>query len=265
MKFFEFQFNPQQEKKEILFDSFCFQPQTKKEEHLGCLYLIGELKNILPGSQNIFSKLVKIIKNSYYAQEGTPQERFKEGLDKANNFLKKEIKKENVNWIGNLSFAALALTPKMESCLTRAGNLKIFLQRNKELFDIGENVESSSSERLFPTLIEGSFASEDKVFLMTGEVFRIFFKEDILEKLAEAKNIGEIKKIIKEKRKALKDVLGSFLVIVPEKRNILTKKIYFPALPKISFLSTLSSFWKNNLLKVSILIILLLLGWLIFK
>jgi hypothetical protein len=283
MKFLEFHFNPKlAKKKDIVFDTFCFVPETKDEENLGYLYLIGELKNVLPKTQNLLNTLSEIIKREFYKVPSRgAQESFKESLNRANEFLAREIKKENVSWLGNLNFAVISLTSDFSINFSKVGNFKILLLREKEIYNIGESINfTSSSAKVFPNVVEGKLREGDKIVVVTREVFEAFEKEGIFQDLAEAKKRREFKKIFQEKKKTLREIFGACLLIIPEKKGILFKKIYFP---KISFsLKKLPPFssllekispqspilqekLKKGLVAILILAILLFLGWLIFR
>ncbi len=265
MKFLEFHFNPKLAKKKgVIFDTFCFVPKKKEEEKFGYLYLIGELKNVLPRTQNLLNKLAEIVHKEYYKfAERSVGESFKESLARANEFLAQEVKKENVSWLGNLNMAIVSFSQDFLLNLAKVGKLKILLLRDKEIFDVGGNIrEVSSCERTFSKAIEGKLSQGDKLLLLTSEVFEIFQTQGIIEKLAEIKKIKEIKKILKEKKKILKEIFGAQLVIIPQKKSLLFKKI---CLPQPVFLSSLPERTRKNLIAILVLIILLLLGWLIFK
>lgn len=278
MKVFEFHFNPKLKQEDAIFDSFCFVPETKVERNLGSLYLVGEIKNVLPKTQGILTELAEIIKREYYKfpQKGA-SESFKESLGKANEFLEREIKKGNVNWLGNLRFAVISSAPDFLINFSKVGNLKILLLREGEVFDIGERVNfAASPTKPFPNIVEGELSKGDKILVVTPEVFEVFNKEEIFQNLLEVKKPKQIKKIFKEKKKILKEIFGVCLLIIPEKKGILAQKIY---LPKISF--PLPSFkfpqkilpqspifqekLKKSLIALLILALLLLLGYLIFK
>lgn len=278
MKVFEFHFNPKNKKVDTIFDTFCFLPETKAEENLGYLYLVGELSNVLPKTKGILIEIAEIIKREYYKfPQREVSDSFKESLEKANEFLASELRKENVNWLGNLRFAAISLAPDFLINFSKVGNLKILLLREGEIFDIGERINfATSSTKPFPNLVEGKLSEKDEILVVTEEVFEVFNKEGILQNLAEIKKPRQIKKIFKEKKKILKKIFGGCLLIIPEKKGILAKKIYFP---KISFPTPSFKFpqrilpqsfllqekLKKSLISLLILAILLLLGYLIFK
>jgi len=265
MKFLEFHFNPKlAKKKDVIFDTFCFVPEKKEEEKFGYLYLIGELKNVLPKTQNLLNKLAEILHKEYYKfPERSVEESFKESLVQVNEFLAGELKKENVSWLGNLNIAIVSFSQDFLLNLAKVGKLKILLLRDKEIFDVGENVkEVSSYERTFSKAIEGKLSQGDKLLLLTPELFEIFQTQGIIEKLAKIKKIKEIKKILKEKKEILKETFGASLLIIPQKKSLLFKKIY---LPRPEFLSSLPERTRKNLIAILVLIILLLLGWLIFR
>lgn len=283
MKVFEFHFNPKSKKADTIFDSFCFVPETKVERNLGYLYLVGELKNVLPKTKGILAELAEIIKREYYRlPEREASESFKESLVKANEFLASELKKENTVWLGNLNFAAVSLVPGFLINFSKVGNLKILLLRDAEVFDIGERVNfAASPTQPFPNIVEGELTEKDKILVVTPEVFEVFGRERIFQDLLEVKKPRQIKKIFKEKKKILREVFGVCLLIIPDKKGRVAKRIQMVSdwRPKISlptpsfkFLQKISpqSFilkekLKKSLIAILILGLLLLLGYLIFK
>ncbi|RLC36539.1 MAG: hypothetical protein DRH33_06850 [Candidatus Nealsonbacteria bacterium] len=283
MKFLEFHFNPKlAKKKDIIFDTFCFVPEKKEEKNLGYLYLIGQLRNILPKTKGILVNLAEIIKNEYYKfPDRKASESFKESLEKANEFLAQEVRKENVSWLGNLNFGVISLTPDFSINLSKVGNLKILLLRDGEIFNIAESINfESSPTKIFPNFVKGKVSQGDKILMTTPEVFQVFDQEGVFQNLAKAKKSREIKKIFKEKKKSLKEISGASLLIIPPKKGILAKNVSFPKIPKLSFLSKsltslsqkifphsllLQEKIKKSVIALLILLILLLLGWLIFR
>ena len=269
MKVFEFHFNPKIKEKDTIFDSFCFVPETEAEESLGFLYLVGEIKNVLPKTKGILAELAEIIKKEYYrTPQREAQNSFKEAMEKANEFLVQETREDNVAWLGNLNFAAISLTPDFLMNLAKVGKLKILLLREKEVFDVGENINfNAAANKIFPNIVEGKLIQGDKILVLTQKVFEIFKNEEIIKNLAEIKKPRKIKRIFKEKKRILKEIFGVYLLIIPKKKGILFKKIYFPKIPKIPFLKFpfLQEKTKKTLIALLILVLLLLLGWLIFK
>ena len=271
MRFFEFHFNPKNKKADTIFDSFCFVPETKVERNLGHLYLVGELKNVLPKTQGILTELAEIIKREYYKlSQREVSESFKESMVKANEFLASEIRKENTVWLGNLKFAAVSLAPNFLINFSKIGNLKILLLKEGEVFDIGERVNlAASPTKPFPNIVEGNLTEKDKILVVTEEVFGAFDKQGIFQDLLEAKKPRQIKKIFKEKRKILKEIFGVCLLIIPDKKVRVAKKIQTPSLKFLQRISPQSFILKEKLKKglIALLILglLLLLGYLIFK
>ena len=118
MRVFEFHFNPrlrqgfggQAKLPDLIFDSFCYEPENIYERRVGSLYLVGLLKNVLPQNLHFLDRLAKLIKDQYYRSTlSTPEKALKESLRQGNEFLEGIAKKGDVSWLGNLSFAALSL------------------------------------------------------------------------------------------------------------------------------------------------------------
>lgn len=302
-KFFEFYFNPKL-KRDTSLETFCFSPADKKEEKLGNLYLVGELKNSLPKNKNLLKDLAEIIKNEYYAlSPGETEESLKESLAKANQFLEKELKKENTTWLGNLNFFVFSLTPEQKppqkffqklswklpfgsqqalnflARFSKVGDLKVFLFRQEEIFNLGDTAGiRNSAIKIFSNIAEGKVSQGDKILVLGEELFKEFWENKIFENLKDIKKPKELKKLFKKNKEILKEFFGILLFIFVKKER---KKIYLN-LPKIPlpFSETYqkilppSSFFrslpfqeklKKSFISILILIILLLLGYLIFQ
>ncbi|MCJ7786746.1 hypothetical protein MUP06_00825, partial [Patescibacteria group bacterium] len=245
MRIFELHFNPEA-KEDLIFDSFCYEPENVYEKRLGSLYIVGELRNTLPQNSRLLDNIAQVIKGKYYAFPlQTPEQSFKESLKQVNEFLAGEVSKENVSWLGNLNFAVLSLK-NFDLNFTKVGGLKILLLRAAEIIDIGGNLELQDIEpyplKIFVNIVSGKLDVNDKILVLTKEVFEFLSatratakggKED-LSSLTPEKNqksykptqnsIQEIAKmpvfdekklreILKAKEKGLSEISGVCLLI----------------------------------------------------
>ncbi|PJA83821.1 MAG: hypothetical protein CO146_00505, partial [Candidatus Nealsonbacteria bacterium CG_4_9_14_3_um_filter_37_29] len=125
MQVFEFHFNPKL-KPDLIFDSFCYEPENIYERRVGSLYMAGVLKNVLPQNLRFLDNLAKVVKERYYTPTlHSPEKSLKESLQRTNDFLERIAKSGNVNWLGNLSFAILSLR-NFELNFAKVGDFKIF-------------------------------------------------------------------------------------------------------------------------------------------
>ncbi len=91
MRIFELHFNPEA-KEDLIFDSFCYEPENVYEKRLGSLYMVGELRNTLPQNSRLLDNIAQVIKGKYYAFPlQTVEQSFKESLRKIWNGLSKKI------------------------------------------------------------------------------------------------------------------------------------------------------------------------------
>jgi len=201
MQIFELHFNPKL-KKDQIFDSFVYEPENTYEKNLGSLYMVGELQNTLPQNSKLLDNLANIIKKNYYTFSIKSSEKaLSQCLKKANEFLAEEVKKENVSWLGNLNFTILSLN-NFDLTFTKTGELKILLLRNKEIIDIGKNLDLREIEpyplKIFLNIVSGKLLQDDRILVLTKEVFEFLFQQNLLAKIAEAENINskKIKEIL---------------------------------------------------------------------
>jgi hypothetical protein len=260
MKVFEFYFNPRA-KKDVVYDSFVYEPENIDKKRLGNLYIVGELLNTIQQDAHFLKNLAKIIEQGYY--DGTNSEQgLRIGLKKANEFLGEEIKKGKVNWLGNLNLAVISFQALVLN-FTKIGDIKILLLRTTdalnplvhsevEIMDIGTNLEfqnvTSSSSKIFGNIVSGKLSPEDKIIVLTKNAFELFKKNDLIKKISQAPNEKALKQIFKEKKQILSEISGICLLIFslssPAQNPSAAKKIllylgkFRLSLPRFTLLNT---------------------------
>ena len=224
MQIFELHFNPES-KEGLIFDSFCYEAENIFEKRVGNLYMVGSLKNSILQNSRLLDRLAKTIKERFYGFSAhSPESALREGLKKANEFLEKIAREGDVSWLGNLNFVVISLK-NFDLNFTKVGNLKILLLRNGQIMDIDKNVDLQGIEpyplKIFSNIIVSSLAEEDKILILTDEVFKAFSSENILNKIAESISFEEkeLKKILKQKEEKLLNIAGTCLIIKITKEN----------------------------------------------
>ncbi len=234
MKVFEFHFNPRGTETKV-FETFVYEPETAAEEKQGYLYMAGALNNVLPQNDKLLDSLAGIIKREYYSKPAS----LKENLEKANEFLAAEVKKENVSWLGNLNFAIFSLSAEIpnqdsqELNFTKTGDTKMMLIRGREIVDIGSSLdtESSHSSKIFQNVSNGKLLSGDKIMILSYDIFNFFVSKNLIRKTALAATEKELKQILNPYRKELVQVSGFCLFILLQRsRFSVLKKIKKPKL-----------------------------------
>lgn len=256
---------------ETIFDTFCFFPETRQENKLGVLYLMGEMKNALHSTQNILPEIAQVIKEEYYQfTYQTPQDCFRAALEKADEHLL-ELKRQNSDLLGNLNFTAIALLPDFSVSISKVGDCKLFLLTGKNIFDIGDNFDPSQSPiRTFPNVIEGSLEKTDKIITITDQLFDVFYEQEIFHALLDIKRPKQIKELFKQKKPALSQAYGCCLLILVKRQwpKIFLKSAFGRPRPPAAGGGGSPSFWRKNSSKIVfsflLLALLLALGWLIF-
>ena len=196
MRIFELHFNPKL-KEDYFFDSFVFEPSHSYEKKLGSLYQVGDLKNALPNNAKFLDNLAKNIKEKYFTLSfKTPEKAISESLKKANEFLGQELKKENVNWLGNLNFAVLSVK-NSDLIFTKTGDIKILMIRQGAITDIGKGLEIEKIDpyplRIFFNIVTGKLIPNDIVLVLTKEIYDYLNQQKILEKLRQERFLNEKK------------------------------------------------------------------------
>ncbi|MDI6591533.1 MAG: hypothetical protein QME61_01130 [Patescibacteria group bacterium] len=235
MQVFEFHFNPKASE-DIIFDSFCYEPENIYEKRLGSLFVVGELRNVLPQNLKFLDNFVDFLKKEYYSApiKLSPEASLKESLKKSNEFLEEIAKKGNLSWLGNLNLAILSLKD-FKLNFTKIGDLKIFLLRGNQITDIGKNLEFSGIESIplktFGNIVSGKLAEEDKILVLTEEVAEFFSAQNLFLEIGKITPFNEknLKEILKTKKGQLSKISGICLLIVltkeilPQKREIISQ------------------------------------------
>jgi len=238
MQVLEFHFNPKV-KKDIVFDTFCYEPENIYEKKVGSLYLVGFLKNALPQHKSFLDNLAKIIKERYYKSISVNAEKaLKEGLKKANESLEKIAKDGDVSWLGNLSFAAISLKD-YELSFAKVNDLKVVLLRKGQIMDIDQRIDREGIEpyplKVFGNIISGNLAENDLILILTGEVFETFLKEKVLDEIAEIDPFDQkkLKTALNKKRGVLSEISGICLLLYLSKESTPKEKEAFSPPRKI--------------------------------
>lgn len=304
MQIFELHFNPKP-KEEQIFDSFVYEPENIYEKKLGSLYMVGELKNILPQNLKFLDNLAQIVKKNYYTLSAqSPEKALSETLKKANEYLGEEVKKDNVSWLGNLNFSVLSIKD-FGLTFTKTGNLKIILIRAGQIIDVGKNLDLREMEpyplKVFVNIVSGRLLENDMVLILTEEIFKFLYQQNILSKFARTEGLAEninskkIKEIVppdlfvKGEGKNVSGIL--FLSVLKSKYKIgkkfqpilfqkeerfsffqkITSKLPLLKLPKLKLPKlklpkfALQPEIRKKIILIIVLILLLILGYLIFK
>jgi hypothetical protein len=257
MRIFQFYFNPKS-REDLIFDSFCFEPENIYEKRLGSLYMVGGLKNALPKNYNFLEKIAKFVKENFYKKTLVkPEKALRETLKETNQFLEKIAKSGDVSWLGNLSFAILNLK-NFELNFTKVGEMKFYLLRGKKIIDIDKRLKLQDIEpyplKIFGNVVTGKLIENDLVLVLTKEVFDFFQNENLIQKIRELGYFNErdFKRILDEKKETLSKVKGIAFVIslskevAKQKKEIIAPKV----LKEFSLKDFFSPFFKTEIKKL---------------
>lgn len=301
MQVFEFHFNPKA-REDLIFDSFCYEPENIYEKRLGSLFIVGELRNVLPQNLKFLQNLANFLKGKYYLApfKFSPETSLKESLKKLNEFLEGILKSGDVSWLGNLNLAALSLK-NFELIFTKVGTLKLFLLRRGKIMDIDQKLRFQEIEpyplKIFGNIVSSKLAENDILLVLTKEVFEFFKNQSLLDEIAKIIPFDQkkLKGIFNKKGEELSKISGICLLIsLTKDRHPKTTLFYrespvkkfsfklvcwqpkflkFPklSLPKLRFPKIrifkikIRPTLKKNLILILVLIIFLSFGFFIFK
>ena len=231
-KILEFQFNPARTKepklpvwlrrkhRQYFFESSRFSPANKTEKPLGNLCLIAETASQDFKARALLLSLARIMRKEYYRFfYPNPADCFKWALEQGNRFLSRQLKQDNNSFLGKINFAALSSRPDLSISLAKIGQPPILLLTNNEVFDLSRSLlqEGSLAFQHFSNVIEGEIKPQDKLLLLTQDIFEVFDEEEMLRWLLPARSTNEIKKIFQQKKPALRQAVGACLIILAKK------------------------------------------------
>ena len=198
MQIFELHFNPKL-KEDQTFDTFVYEPESAYEKKLGSLYIAGELQSSLRSDSKFLDNLAQAVKKSYYTLSiNYPEKALSHSSKKANEFLAEEVRKEHVNWLGNLNFAIFSLSD-FNLNFTKTGDLKILLIRQGQIIDIGKNLDFQEIDpyplKIFFNTVSGKLIENDKILVLTKQLFDFFKEKNILSQIARIQNELDSKKL----------------------------------------------------------------------
>jgi len=237
MRVFEFHFNPEV-KEDLIFDSFCYEPENIYERRLGGLYIIGELKNALPQNYRLLNKISSVLKKEYYwKSQRSPELALKESLKEVNEFLSKEVSKNNTSWLGNLDLAIVSFKDLLLN-FSKVGDIKILLIRGGRINEISKSLEFSEIEpyplKIFGNIVTGKTTEGDIVLILTKEVYDFFISQNLLNEIVKLPTFDEknIKQIFKTRKTALLEIFGVCLLITITKETEPVETLTFRKKPE---------------------------------
>ena len=216
-------------------DTFVYEPENIQEQALGNLYIVGGISNKLANNSSyLVNLLASIVKKDYYANpKRNPFEALESALHKANMTLADFTESGNTSWIGNLDMVVAVWQDKILH-FSLAGKIKIYLLRNNEITDIGQNLLKNETKphpfKTFANIASGSLEEGDKIIFATPAIANEFSSGTLKNIFSIETSEGALKKIEdffqKEKNK---ENLGMLTLEI--KKEILPKEEI--SLPKI--------------------------------
>lgn len=214
MQIFDIRFNPKIEEDRFL-NVFAYEPENIYEKRLGSLYITGDLTNALPQNSRLLDNTAQVVRKKYYNFSYKSQEKaLSESLKKVNDFLGEEIKKDNVDWLGNFNFSILSIK-EFNLTFSASGKIKIALMRGGEITNIGESLNAQEIEpyplKVFFNIISGKLIEGDKLLVASFDVYNFLEKKNLIQKLAKAKEID---------RRILKRLLAPSVLFDKKEKNL---------------------------------------------
>ncbi len=216
-------------------DTFVYEPENIQEQALGNLYIVGGISNKLANNSSyLVNLLASIVKKDYYANpKRNPFEALESALHKANMTLADFTESGNTSWIGNLDMVVAVWQDKILH-FSLAGKIKVYLLRNNEITDIGQNLLKSETKphpfKTFANIASGSLEEGDKIIFATPAIAHEFSSGTLKNIFSIETSEGALKKIEDFFRKEKnKENLGMLTLEI--KKEVLPKEEI--TLPKI--------------------------------
>jgi hypothetical protein len=200
MQIFEFQFNPG--KKDYKIEVLSYQIKNKSKY----LFVVGELKNIIPGNENLLSKTTTLIKNEFNLNPlASAEDSLKSSLIKVNESLAIEISKDNVSWLGNLHLSVVSIFDNNVSA-SKIGKMELFHIKGLKIDDLDGKIKEELNEskqevyvKTFSNVVSGKISKNEKILVTSNEVIGLLKKEGIIDKILSLPHTTQ---------KSIEDLLG---------------------------------------------------------
>lgn len=208
-------------------DIFIYEPENIEEQALGNLYVIGEVLNFPENSSYLLNLLASIIKKEFYSKtKRSTIESLETSLNKANSTLSDFVERGNTGLVGNLNMAC-GVYNNGTFHLSQVGKIKTILIRNRQITDIGKNINKEkkpSPFRTFANIVSGELEINDFVLVATPEFFNIFSLERLkqLSSLAFEDMVDNLRDSV-EKEEGINMV--SALIMQTEEKKIKKDKL----------------------------------------
>ena len=271
-KTLEYYFNPKK-KGEEYFESFAYAPSDKKEASLGNLYMVAHLRNQSLERKEAVQKLAERIKERYYEDSDKRREdAFRAALKEADGYLK-VVARKNPNILEHLSFTVFSLSFDLDLSFSKIGDLKMFLVRGGQAFDIGKDLDINySTPNIFPNVVGGKLEEEDQMVIFSKPFFEKIGEKKIFENFQYIKKASDLKKLLKDKRKELRRFPGLlFYIFAKRKKATVLLNIPSPSIPSLNIYERIypespvfREKLKQSLIAIFILILILLIGYAFF-
>ncbi len=195
MKVFELYFNPKNERK--ISESFQYKPKDAYEGKLGRIYLIGEISDPESRDRSFLQNIFHVTKEHFYKNTSlSPEKALKETLQEVNDFIAK-------NKYGDRLSIVIISSKNFDLNLAKIGRIKIFLLKKEKAKDIGEDAGTEKTN-LFHDMVSGKMKKEERLMVLTSEIYDFFRKEKLLEEITNKgpsqETIEKISKLQKEKQ-----------------------------------------------------------------
>lgn len=231
MQIFEYYFNPKAQK-DRFFEVFSLEPQ--KDPSIGNLYIVGELSHTLPQNAGLLQKFAKIISQEYSLSSDIKSQDtlFRTFLKKANDFFAHELRRGNVDWLGNLHIVLLYVKnsgQKSSVMFSKTGGVKVFMTRGTNVIDLGKNLQGySHGAELFSDSVSLHAFSQDKLAVLTQDVYGALAKGNALSDLSSVSDARQFQVFFKKHEKIFSRLSGILFAVLLEE--------FVPRTPSLSFL-----------------------------
>ena len=242
MQIFEYYFNPKAQKDRFFEVSSM---ESEKDSSRGNLYVIGELEHTLPQNSGLLQKFAKSVLREYSLPTVVKtQDIFFHALMKgANNFFAQELKKGNSDWLGNLHITLLYVKnsgKKSSVMFAKCGGMKVFMTRGTNVVDLAKNLHDSvHGAELFASSVSLHAFAQDKIVVLTKDVYNALNKENTLSDLSIPTNAKQFQTFLKKREKSFSRLSGILFAVLVEEfvsqtlpLSFLKKSMFAMRLPK---------------------------------
>ncbi len=182
MQIFELHFNPKKEN--YYCNTFSYKPQNPYQTKLGRVYLLGEIEGDSKKGKEFLEKIFQTLKENIYGdQHNSLEKALQKGLLEINELIEENNEKEKLS-------VAIIASKNFSIYLSKIGKIEVILSNKGKTTNITKDIEGGE-DVFFQNIVAEKMNKNDKVIILTSQIYSFFKAHSIIEEISSAKNLNK--------------------------------------------------------------------------